>query len=153
MAEATALSLSRFFSDLTGRHVSFSIAASSSVVKGAQMYGLYHVAADSKPLLLRIHLDTLAVLGGALLGLPEDLAIEKAKQTPMDEPLRDAMHEVLNIASTAISPDARVVFKSMAKTTAGFSDEVADLMRTASHKSCYRVAVEETSPELVTFAW
>ena len=153
MAEATALSLSRFFCDLTGRQVSFSIAASSSPVKGPQMYGLYQVADDSKPLLMRIHLDTLAVLGGALLGLPEELAIEKAKQTPLDEPLRDAMHEVLNIASTAISPDARVIFKTMAKSTAGFSDEVADLMRTACHKSSYRVSVEESSPELLTIAW
>ena len=153
MAEATALSLSRFFSDLTGRHVSFSIATSSSSVKGTQMYGLYHVAADATPLLLRLHLDTLAAMGGALLGLPEDLAIEKAKQTPLDEPLRDAMHEVLNIASTAISPDARIIFKCMAKSTGAFPSDAAELMQTACHKSAYRVAVEESSPELFTFAW
>ncbi len=152
MADATALSLSRFFSDLTGRPVSFSIAAASSAVKGPQMYGLYDFADEAKPLLLRIHLHTLAVLGGALLGVPEEVAIERAQQSSVDEPLRDAMHEILNIASTAISPDIRIVFRSMSKSTAALPNGVADLMQTACHKTAYRVALEETSPELFTIA-
>jgi hypothetical protein len=55
----------------------------------------------------------LGSFGGALLGLPSDSVKERLASSASDEPLRDAMHEVLNVASTIVSIDNRAVFQSM----------------------------------------
>ena len=152
MAEATAFSLSKFFSELTGQHVSFAIATNAPAPKGDQMYGLYHVIADARPMLMRMSLSSIALMGGALLGIPADLAIERVRAAQVDESLTDAMHEVLNIASTAFSPDERIVFKGMSRTVDVFPAEVKDWLQKASRKSSYRVAVNESTAELLTLA-
>lgn len=152
MAEATAFSLSHFFSELTGQHVSFALATNAPPPKGDQMYGLYHVVADASPLLLRMGLSSIALMGGALMGMPADLANERVRATQVDEPLRDAMHEVLNIASTAFSPGERIVFKGMSRTVDGFPADVKELLQKAPRKSSYRVAVNGSPVELLTLA-
>lgn len=152
MAEATAFSLSKFFSELTGQHVSFAIATNAPNPKGDSMYGLYHVVADASPMLVRMSLNSIALMGGALLGLPADLAIERVKAAQVDEQLRDSMHEVLNIASTAFSPDQRIVFKGMSRTVDVFPTGAKDLLQKASRKSSYRVAVNGNTAELLTLA-
>lgn len=152
MAEATAFSLSQFFSELTGQHVSFALATNAPPPKGDQMYGLYHVVADASPLLLRMGLGSIALMGGALMGIPADLANERVRATQVDEPLRDAMHEVLNIASTAFSPEERIVFKRMSRTMDGFPTEAKELLQKAAHKNSYRVSVNGSSVELLTIA-
>lgn len=152
MAEATAFSLSTFFSELTGQHVSFAIATNAPFPKGEQMYGLYHVVADGSIMLLTAGLSSIALMGGALLGMPADLANERVRAAQVDEPLRDAMHEVLNISSTAFSPEERIVFKGMSRTVDAFSAEVKTLLQKSSRKSSYRVAVNGSTPELLTLA-
>jgi len=63
--------------------------------------------------ILQLDLPLLGSLGGALLGLPSDTIKEGLMSPTGDEPLRDAMHEVLNVASTIISIDHRAIFQSM----------------------------------------
>lgn len=152
MAEATAFSMSQFFSELTGQHVSFAIATNAPAPKGDQMYGYYVVVADASPLLLRMSLSSIAHMGGALMGLPADAALERVRAAHVDEPLRDAMHEVLNIASTAFSPDERIVFKGMSRSVDVFPTGVKDLLQKASRKASYRVAVNGSTAELLTLS-
>lgn len=152
MAEATAFSLSKFFSELTGQHVSFAIASNAPTPKGDYMYGLYSVISDASPMLLRMSLSSIALMGGALLGMPAELAMERVKAAEVDESLRDAMHEVLNIASTAFSPDDRIVFKGMSRSVDAFPAGVKGLLQNASRKSSYRVAVNNSTAELLTIA-
>ncbi len=150
MAEPTPLSLSQFFSELTGRHVNFALAVNPPASKSKLMYGAYHVLPDNAPLLLKISLKTLGLLGGSLLGLPEDTAIERAQEPTLNEPLRDAMHEVLNIMSTAIMHDKRIVFKSMARELSSLPPEVTKLEQTYTHKSAYKVTFEGGNTEVLT---
>ena len=142
MPEPTPHSLTQFFSALAGKDVNFSLAPSTSAQpKAPLIFGLYSVLPDARPMVVRMSLRTLALLGGALLGLPEDTAIERAGQTPMDEPLRDAMHEVLNITSTAITSDQRVVFQKMGRDLKELPPEAGQIAATATRKNAYTVTV------------
>lgn len=116
------------------------------------MYGLYHVVADASPMLMRMSLSSIALMGGALLGLPADLALDRVKAEQVDESLRDAMGEVLNIASTAFSPDERIVFKGMSRSVDVFPANARELLHKASRKASYRVAVNGSTAELLMLA-
>lgn len=146
--QPTPVSLAQFFSALTGRGVSVAL-ASESAPKGPQIYGLYSVLPESAPLVVRASLNTLAILAGSLLGLPDDSVLERALQPALHEPLRDAMHEVLNITSTAISRDSRVVFRSMARDLKSLAPEAARAVEQASNRSTYRISIDDSSPELL----
>ena len=150
MKELTAFSLSQFFTALAGSPVSFSLAVNAPDPKVPCMYGVYSVLPENSPLVLRIGLKSLAVLGGALLGLPTESAIERVLATPLDEPLRDAMHEVLNIASTAIGGEARVVFKRMFLDRTSVPPEATTVMSKPSLRSSFRLAVGGVEAEMVT---
>lgn len=150
MKEPTPFALSQFFSALAGTPVNFSLAVNAPNPKEACMYGVYSVLPQNDPLVFRISLKALATLGGALLGLPEDSAIERAQVTLLDEPMRDAMHEVLNIASTAIGTDARVVFNRMFRDVASVPSEAAALVSKPTLRSSYRVTIGGVQGELAT---
>lgn len=150
MSEPTPHSLSRFFSALTGRPIHVSLAVDPPAPKGAQMFGLYAVVPGEGSMVVRAGVTTLALFSGALLGLPDDIAIERARATPLDEPLRDAMHEVMNIASTAIRSDARVVFRTMSRDLDALPAEAARTVQQAARRNHYRVAVDGEHTELFT---
>ena len=150
MAEPTPLSLSQFFSELTGRHVNFALAVSPPPSRAKLIYGAYTIQPDGNPLLLKVSLKTLGLLGGSLLGLPEDTAIERAEEMPPNEPMRDAMHEVLNIASTAFMDDKRIVFRSMARDLTSLPFDVGNLERNYTRKNSYKVTVEGSNTEVLT---
>ena len=150
MAEPTPLSLSQFFSELTGRHVNFALAVNPPASKAKLLYGAYTVQPEGRPLLLKIAAKTLGLLGGSLLGMPEDTSIERAQETPLNDPLRDAMHEVLNIASTAIMDNNRVVFQSMARDLTSLPSKVGQLERNYTRRNAYKVTVDGAHTEVLT---
>lgn len=150
MKEPTAFALSQFFTALAGKPVSFSLAVNAPDPKVPCMYGVYSVLPGDNTLVMRISLKSLALLGGALLGLPNESAIERAQLTPLDEAMRDAMHEVLNIASTAIGSETRVVFKKMFRDLRSVPAEAAAVISKPSLRSSYRLAVGGVEGEIVT---
>lgn len=146
----TAFSLSQFFTALAGKPVSFSLAVNVPDPKDACMYGVYSVLPGDNTLVMRISLKSLALLGGALLGLPNESAVERAQVTPLDEAMRDAMHEILNIASTAIGNDVRVVFRKMLPEVPSTLVEVATVVSKPSLRSSYRVTVGGVESGMMT---
>lgn len=142
MKEPTAFSLSQFFTALAGKPVSFNLAVNAPDPKLPCMYGIYSVLPEDQTLVMRISLKSLALLGGTLLGLPAESAVERAQTTPLDEAIRDAMHEILNIASTAIGTESRVVFKKMFREVASVPKEAMGVMSKPSLRSSYRLAVD-----------
>lgn len=150
MKEPTAFSLSQFFTALAAKSVNFSLAVNAPDPKVPCMYGVYAVLPEDNALVMRIGLKSLALLGGTLLGLPTESAIERAQATPLDEAMRDAMHEVLNIASTAIGTETRVVFKKMFRDIKAIPAEAAAVMSKPSLRSSYRVAIDGAEAELAT---
>ena len=137
MAEPTAYALSQLFSNLTGRDVTFKLVTQAPTSKARPLFGMYSVLPAKVPLLVATEPAIMGSLAGALLGLPEETAVERALAQPMDEPVRDAIHEILNIASSALSVNGRVLFDAMASDLVYCSSDAIDLMKKPDHKTSF----------------
>src|SRR5580692_7152838 len=103
MSEPTPYSLSQRFSQLIGRKVTFVQTTLSVDIKIKQLYGIYSVQPQESAIVVKADLPLLGSFAGALVGFPDNVVKEHLKVSPMEELLRDAIYEVLNIASAAIS--------------------------------------------------
>jgi hypothetical protein len=138
MHGTTPYALSQLLSDLTGRQVGATLVLNPPASKSTQVFGEYEVLPSGKPLVVRADLGLLAVLGGSLLGLPSETAVERAHETPMDEPIRDAVHEVLNILSVVVALEGRVVFKKMSREGSTLESGALDLVDHPESRSSFQ---------------
>jgi hypothetical protein len=113
MAEPKPLTIAQLFSDLTGRTVNFTQVLKPPVTKAKQAYGTYLIKPADTKRIVQLDLPLLGSFGGSLLGIPSETVKERLMSPGSDEPLRDAMHEILNVASTIVSVENRAVFQSM----------------------------------------
>jgi hypothetical protein len=112
MAEATPFALTKLYTELLDRRVSVTDASDRASSDGRKAYTVYDLAGRGSQVFLQVDFDLLGSLGGALAGIPDVIVKERLAAGAQDEPLRDAMHEVLNITSAAIT-EARAVLRSM----------------------------------------
>jgi hypothetical protein len=124
MAEPTPFALSRRFTQLIGRKVTFTQTPAEAVSKIKQLYGIYTVDPHKTAIIVKADLPLLGSFAGALVGFPDSAVREHLQAIPMEELLRDAINEVFNIASAAITTDGRAVFNKMV-TDAAFIDGAA----------------------------
>src|SRR5277367_3998784 len=103
MSEPTPYALSQLFSQLIGRKVSFAQTTAAPETKIRQMYGIYNVLPHNIAMVAKADLPLLGSFGGVLVGLPDAAVKERLAVTPIEELLRDAISEVLNIAAAAIT--------------------------------------------------
>lgn len=142
MLEPKPFNLAQLFSSLTGRSISFSLVTTPTESKVHPLYGVYTELPSESPIVVKADLAVIASFAAALLGMPDATALERASQNPMDEPVRDAMHEVLNIASTALSTEGRTIFKTMTTDTVYFSSQALAVLKSPSFKSIYNVSIQ-----------
>ncbi len=150
MIEPTALSLSKLLSELTDRHVSFTLAPNSTPKSVPMLFAVYAELPDEAPLVAHIDRSAVAVLGGALLGLPEYTAIQRSVQLPKDEPVWDAMNEILNIFSSGLSTQGRVVLKSVATEAPMMPSAAQGILSTPKAISTYQLAINSKQHGLLT---
>lgn len=110
---ATPFALSQLLSDLTGRKVNVVDASDLTNSSAAKAYGIYEVVPQNDTMLIKVDLPLLGSLGGVLVGLPDTIVKQQIAQEPLDETLRDAMHEVLNIVSKVLTKHGRAILKQM----------------------------------------
>src|ERR1700761_8398365 len=113
MAQPTPFALSKLLSELIGRKVTFAQTTVAPETKIKQMYGIYTVLPHETAIVVKADLPLLGSLGGVLVGLPDSTVKEHLAATPVEELLRDAIHEVLNISSTVVTNEGRAVFVKM----------------------------------------
>lgn len=142
MTEPTPFTLSKLFSELTDRQVTFARLPGCPPSKALPLYGTYVVLPAEHTIVVKADVPALACLASALLGMPAETAIEHALETPMDESVRDAIHEVLNIASTALSTDGRVVFKGMTTNRKELGLEAEFTVAKPTAKPTYKITVD-----------
>ena len=94
MPEPTPLSLSHLFTQLIGRKVTFAPTTISPETKIKQMYGIYNVLPHETAIVVKADLPLLASLAGVMVGLPDSAVKECLAKSPLEELLRDAIHEV-----------------------------------------------------------
>jgi hypothetical protein len=142
MSEPTPYSLSKLFSDLVGRKVTFAQATPAPDTKVSQMYGIYTVFPHETAVIAKCDLPLLGSLAGLLVGLPDAAVKEHLKTSPLEELMRDAIHEVLNIASTVISTEGRAVFIKMVSDSIYIDGIAGQVFKKPDRRSYFNVSVD-----------
>ncbi len=137
--------MSQVFSQLTGRQVSFILEPNAALGKLPSVFAIYTRVPENKPIVARADRAAIAVLAGALLGMSDDLVIEAALKQPITEAVRDAMHEVLNIAAAPLSTEGRVVFQKFVTEAAEIPADAKSVVTSAKNKDTYRLSINGTA--------
>ncbi len=142
MAPTTAYALSTMLSQLTGREVGFALKLRPSPTKERAVYGVYTTLPKDTALVVKADLALLGSFAGALVMLPNNEVTGRIKTLPLEEVLRDAVHEVLNVTSSCLSGEGRVVFKTMHFDENVMSQAALDVLRKPALTSCFDVTVK-----------
>ena len=142
MAQPTPFALSKLFTELIGRKVSFTQTTPPVDTKVKLMYGIYTVLPQESAIVVKADLPLLGSFAGVLVGLPDSAVKERLAVSPTDELLRDAIYEVLNIASAVITEDGRAIFKQMVTDAAYIDGEAGKVLKKPDHRSYFNVTVD-----------
>jgi hypothetical protein len=142
VSEPTPFALSQLFSQLVGRKVTFTQTTFAPDAKIKQLYGIYTVFPYQTAIVVKADLPLLASLAGVLVGLPDSAVKEHMKANPMEELLRDAIYEVLNIASAAVCNEGRVVLTKMMTQEASIDGVAGKVLQKPDRRSYFNVAVD-----------
>jgi len=142
MSEPTPFALSKIFSELIGRKVTFVQTTAAPETKIKQMYGIYTVLPHETAIVVKSDLTLLGSLAGVLVGLPDSSVKEHLAVNPIEELLRDAIHEVLNIASAVITNEGRAVFVKMVADPILIDGNAGKVLKKPDHRSYFNVLVD-----------
>jgi hypothetical protein len=142
MPEPTPYGLSRHFSQLLGRKVAFVQTTAALDMKIKQMYGIYAVLPFDTAIVVKADLPLLGSFAGALVGLPDSVVKERLGKTPIEELLRDAIYEVLNIAAAELSGEGRAVFTKMVTDRAYIDGAAGKVLLKPDHRNYFNVTVD-----------
>jgi hypothetical protein len=142
MSEPTPYALSKLFSELIGRKVTFAQTTVTPETKIKQMYGLYTVLPHETAIVVKSDLPLLGSLAGVLVGLPDSSVKEHMAKSPLEELMRDAIHEVLNIASAVITTEGRAVFIKMLADPVLIDGAPGKVLKKPDHRSYFNVLVD-----------
>jgi hypothetical protein len=142
MSEPTPYALSKLFTELIGRKVTFTQTSAAAETKVKQMYGIYRLLPGETAIVVKSDLPLLGSLAGVLVGLPDAAVKEHLAATPVEELLRDAIHEVLNITSAVITHEGRAIFVKMVADPILIDGEAGKVFKKPDHRSYFNVSVE-----------
>jgi len=142
MPEPTPFALSRRFSQLIGRKVTFTQVPATPDTAIKQVYGIYTVLPLATPVVVKADLRLLGSVAGALVGWPDPVVKEHLAVVPMEELLRDAIYEVLNVASAAIAAEGRAVLSKMETTPIRVDGPAGAVLKSPGHRSYFNVSVD-----------
>src|SRR6201996_5631359 len=135
MSEPSPYALSKLFSDLVGRKVTFAHTPPALDTKVSQMYGIYTVLPHETAVIAKCDLPLLGSLAGLLVGLPDSAVKDHLKANPLEELLRDAIHEVLNVASAVITTEGRAIFIKMVPDPSYIDGPAGQIFKKPDHRS------------------
>jgi hypothetical protein len=142
MSEPSPYLLSKSLSQLIGRKVTFVQTTAAPDAKTKQVYGIYTVLPHETATVVKADLQLLGSIAGALVGLPDAAVKEHLRTTPMEELLRDAMSEVLNIAAASVTTEGRAVFTKMVTDPAYIEGAAEKVFKNPYHRSYFTVSVD-----------
>ncbi len=141
MSVPTSTSLSHQFTSLTGRSVMFTRTSAVPDAKAKQIYGIYTVFPGGKTIVVKVDAPLLGAFAGALVGLPDSEVRRHLTLNPMEELLRDAIYESLNIAASVVSGEGRAVFVGMSEVPATLGEIAVAILAKPEHKTVFDVKV------------
>jgi hypothetical protein len=142
MSEPTPFALSHLFTQLIGRKVTFAQTTVAPETKIKQMYGIYNVFPHETAIVVKTDLPLLGSMAGVLVGLPDSAVKEHLAASPIEELLRDAINEVLNVASAVVTTEGRAVFTKMVENPTMIDGTAGKLLKKPDHRSYFNVLVD-----------
>jgi hypothetical protein len=142
MADTVGFHLAKLLTDLVGRKVTFQPLPTAVEQPIKQVFGSYQLLPWDLSIVVRADLALLGSLAGLLVGLPDNAVKDRLKTGALDELLRDAVHEVLNISSAAITTEGRAIFQKMVFDRTLVDGTAGEVLRKPFHKSFYNVLVD-----------
>jgi hypothetical protein len=130
---------------LINRKVTFVQTTQTLDGKIRQVYGIYDLSPIESAVVVKADLHLLGSIAGALVGLPDPVVKEHLKVSPLEELLRDAVSEVFNIASAAVSAEGRAVFKKFVTEPILIDGVAGKVFKEPFHRSYFSVSVEDYS--------
>jgi hypothetical protein len=91
---------------------------------------------------VKADLPLISSFAGVLVGLPDVAVKERIGTNPLDELLRDAIHEVLNIVSASIATEGRAVLTKMVTDPAYLDGVAGSVYRKPGHRSNFNVQID-----------
>jgi hypothetical protein len=111
-------------------------------LKIRQVYGIYTLSPQEAAIVVKADLPLLGSIAGTLVGLADQAVKEHLRVNPIDELLRDAISEALNVAASAITTEGRAVFDRMETDPAYIDGAAGKVLEEPFHKSYFTVSVE-----------
>jgi hypothetical protein len=122
--------------------VTFAQTTAAPDAKTKQIYGIYTVLPHETAIVVKVDLQLLGSIAGALVGLPDQAVKEHLRATPMEELLRDAISETLNIAAASVTTEGRAVFTKMVTDPAYIDGAAEKVFKEPFHRSYFTVSVD-----------
>jgi hypothetical protein len=142
MAEPSSSSMAALFSDLIGRPVKFFEQLHALSTDAPQIYCVYLIKPMDNYRVIKADLSLLSSFAGALIGLSPELIKERVEDTAPDETLKDALGEVMNIASRIVTIEHRGVFKGMHGDPGQMPPGARSTLRDPCYSSHYKVTID-----------
>jgi hypothetical protein len=142
MSEPSPFLLSKAFSQLTGRKVAFVQGTALPESKVRQIYGIYTVMPHEVAIVVKADLLLLGSFAGALVGLPDAAVKEHLKVYPIEELMRDAILEVLNIAAASVTTEGRAVFSRMVTDPAYIDGPAEKAFKQPFRRNYFNVSID-----------
>jgi hypothetical protein len=111
-------------------------------MKIKQIYGIYNLLPHETAIIVKADLPLMGSFGGALVGLPDQAVKDHLRSTPVEELLRDAICEVLNIAAAALTTEGRAVFTKMVTDPSYIDGAAGNVFTKPDHKSYFNVSID-----------
>jgi hypothetical protein len=135
--------LTHLLTDLIGRKVTFTLVTSGQETQARQVYGIYRRLSNEAPLVVKADLPLLGSFAGTLVGLSDTDVQSRLAGPSIEELFTDAIYEVLNVASSAITSEGRPVLSKMVTDCADIKGTAAEaIVMKPNHKIDFNVVVE-----------
>jgi len=140
--QPSAVTISNHLTALIGRAVAVKPSAPFTTGSAKQLFGVYNLLPSESALVVRTDLALFGSMAGAMVGLPDSEVKSRLSTGSLDELMRDAIHEILNISSTVVTVEGRAVFQAMYTDPGYLNGEARLLLKSAAHSYYYAATVD-----------
>jgi hypothetical protein len=143
MADPVPQTLSRHFTNLVGRKVTFTKPASRADTAEKKIFAVYKSFPSQHSIVLKADLPLLGAFAGSLVGMPDSEVRSRVAEPTLDDLLKDAISEILNVAAAAIATEDRATFASMAVDPSGLEESAREILSKPHREFAFDVTVED----------
>lgn len=143
MRDPAPQTLSRHFTNLIGRRVAFVKSPPKSKMDEKKVFAVYRSFPSQSVIVLKADLPLIGSFAGALVGMPDSEVRMRLAEKTLDDLIKDAIMEILNVTTPAIATEDRATFISMAMNESEVEDAGKEIVSKPHREFMFDVTVEE----------